>query len=302
MVVLCRSREPMTRRSFPLTLRIAHSPDADDRFMFWPIKENLITIPSQIHFSFIEADTQTLNSLASSPFGPDICAISAIHYKKVFNHYQPLLMGTSLGEGYGPIVVCKYLRQLHKNKKNRGILLSPGEETTAHEVLKYLGYEFDSVEVVPITPMEQMFEVMDKYHKLGHEVAALLIHEGRLSYNQYGAHNILDIGALWKEKTGASLPLGINVIRRQLAPDIKHELSALFDQSFAFAKAHKETFIQLCHKNYSPYYSPLPPHLLGAYLDLYANDKTRCLPEEDKEAFRALVTYDGGPHIPLDWV
>jgi len=294
----------MEKNNILNTLKIAHSPDADDRFMFWPIKEKLINLPENLNFSFFEADTQTLNSLAMADNRPDICAISAIHYKNVYPQYQPLLMGTSLGDGYGPILVSKKIRTLSTREKNPGVLITPGLETTAHSIVKFLGYDFENVKVVSITPMEKIFETLDKYHANGHEVVALLIHEGRLSYSQYKTHSILDIGSEWKAKTGGSLPLGINVIRRDLPFAFKEKIAQLLQESFDYATLNREFYISLCGKNTSPYYSTLSPQMLNTYLDLYANHKTRHLPIEDQEAFKALLNYQSSSEnkIPLDWI
>ena len=267
-------------------VRVAHSPDADDRFMFWPLREGLVGHPS-FSFVFSEADTQTLNQLSETQ-QPEICAISAMHYGRVAQTYQPLRMGCSVGNNYGPVVVVKSGRaeDLSSGKLN---LLTPGPKTTAHAILHLLGHTFAQFETVPIVPIERVFEKLDACEAAGVATAALLIHEGRLIFQNYGCRKVLDIGEAWKQKTGGSLPLGMNVVARHLPEPTRAALSALCIQSCTYAQDHLEDYVALAAKEGSPYYSPLSASELRAYLALYANETTRDVSSADQQSFETLM-------------
>lgn len=314
----------------PQRLSIAHSPDADDRFMFWPLKSGLLADPT-FSFSFVEADTQSLNRLASAG-DYDIIAVSAAHYPKIAEHYQPLRMGASVGAGYGPVLVTldPALINHHQNSNgnqgdqspsgtlapltpadtSRMLLLSPGHQTTAHNALHALGYRFAAVEVVPITPMELVFERLRAHRQSAmskdSDVAALLIHEGRLVYESFGARLLLDLGRAWHERWSTNLPLGINVIRRSLPQDTKLRLSALLRESCALAQKHRHDFAKLAASQGS-----LSAGDIEHYLDLYANDTTADISTGDRQAFDHLLqtmashgdtTQHTSTSITADWI
>lgn len=267
-------------------IRVAHSPDADDRFMFWPLRAGLVSHPN-FSFTFSEADTQSLNQW-SETIQPDICAISAMHYGRVAHNYQPMRMGCSVGNNYGPIVVVRNSRT--EALQSRAFkLLTPGPQTTAHAILLMLGYEFTSQETVPIVPIERVFERLHASEAQGCPTAALLIHEGRLIFQKFQCRKVLDIGEAWKLKTGGSLPLGMNVISRKLSIDMRLQLSKLCIGSCHYAQNHLEEYLKLAAKTDSPYFSPLSALNLRKYLDLYANETTKDVNKEDKLSFETLL-------------
>ena len=269
-------------------VRVAHSPDADDRFMFWPIRAGLVKTGS-FQFQFREADTQTLNKLALED-RPEICAISAIHYGRVFEHYQPLLMGASVGDNYGPVVVSNQPEIETFNAENHPFaLLSPGPQTTAHTVLTLLGHSFKDVEFVPISPLERVFNRLKELKIQNTPAVALLIHEGRLTFKQFGCHKLLDIGEQWFQRTGGSLPLGLNVISRQMSDNLRTELSEILIASCDYALKNKSTYLDLAKTQSSPWYSPLTTTELDSYLSLYANETTRSISDADKKSFLLLM-------------
>ena len=282
-------------------IRIAHSPDADDRFMFWPLREGLIE-NTNYTFSFQEANTAELNSICKQG-DVEICAISAAYYAKAHEKWQPLLMGSSVGDGYGPVVVTKKGSgvKLSLGAMNSIKLLSPGLSTTAHTVLtKGLGYQFKSVEEVSISPMERVFQVLDTQTE---PCAALLIHEGRLLFENFGCERLLDLGVDWEQKTGTSLPLGINVISRKLEQSEREELSQLLQDSFQYAAKHRDEFVEIAQKKDSPYFTDLNPSELKDYLDLYANQTTGSMSEKDKKAMDLLINGSQVENrISIDWI
>ncbi len=270
-------------------IRIAHSPDADDRFMFWPLRAGLLSSPA-FRFEFQEADTQKLNVLAETE-EPEICAISAIHYGRVSEKYQPLEMGCSVGDGYGPVVVAPTgeAARSQAGSTNKNILLTPGEKTTAHAALQILGHLYKKYEVVSIAPMEGVFQRMFALEAEEHRTHALVIHEGRLLYDSFGCELVLDLGKAWHDAFSASLPLGMNVISRSLSSEDRKILGALLKESCAFARKNKETFIALSQEKDSLYYTPLSRQDLSHYLDLYANETTECISQNDRNSFLILI-------------
>lgn len=286
-------------------LTLAHSPDADDRFMFWPLREGLVK--SRYHFEFIERDTQGLNELCSSKV-PDICAISSAHYGNVWRDYQPLRMGCSVGEGYGPVLVKPRSSAFWplRNGKQKGVLLSPGLQTTAQTVLDGLGLRFETIEVVPIAPMRLVFERLAMLHSAGVNTCALLIHEGRLLYQNFDCELVMDIGEEWDKETRLPLPLGMNVISRSLPLDDRQQLSKIFRESCAYAMEHIDTFVGLSGERGSPYFSPLSATELRHYLSLYANGNTLDASSEVRAGFEHIfkrhpkMASDGMPSF--DWI
>lgn len=281
-----------------LHIHVAHSPDPDDRLMFWPLAAGLV--PSQIEnrhylFSFEEADTQALNKIASQS-SADVCAVSAIHALRILKSYQPLRMGASVGDAYGPVVVAlkdglgeKLFRSSPEESRKGLHLLTPGESTTAHTVAQILGVPFASCEAVSIVPLTRVFEHLKACEARGQATVALLIHEGRLTYPDHGCVKLMDLGEAWTSKTQASLPLGLNVISRMLSVQTRQDVSDLFIESCKYAIAHREEFVQLAKIPGHSYYTALSSNQLRHYLDLYANETTVSILERDRLGFEELL-------------
>jgi 1,4-dihydroxy-6-naphthoate synthase len=324
------------------TIRIAHSPDADDRFMFWPLRAGLVSDPEdQFAFRWSEADTQGLNRLAASEnpaVRPEVCAISVFHYASVHLEYQPLRMGCSVGDDYGPVIVARrgtfpglsgaLLEQVGRDTPDalrvvehgripgqapteirETLLLTPGAQTTAHNVTRLLGYGLYAWEAVPIVPIEGVFERLEALESEGRPALALLIHEGRLLFERYGCERVLDIGKAWHARTNGSLPLGMNVVRRDLPLPVRERLSALFIASCRYALAHREEFLDEAARPGSPYHTPLSRTELSAYLGLYANETTASVLPSDARAFERLFAeahaagfLESDTAVPCDWI
>lgn len=302
-----------------LHIHVAHSPDPDDRLMFWPLCAGLV--PSRVGnrhylFSFEEADTQALNKIASEGRA-DVCAVSAIHALRLIKSHQPLKMGASVGDAYGPVVVAiknGLGEQLYKSSpeqcRERLHLLTPGESTTAHSVARLLGLPFASAEAVPIVPLTRVFEHLQKCEEQGKPSIALLIHEGRLTYPQHNCIKLMDLGEEWTNKTQASLPLGLNVISRGLPKHVREDVSALFIESCRYAVAHREEYVKLAKLPGHTYFTALSSDQLRHYLDLYANDTTVSILEKDQRGFEELFrraaaagllnTLDA--ELTIDWI
>ena len=247
-----------------MKIRIAHSPDSDDAFMFYALAHSKIDAEG-LSFSFSKHDTETLNALADTD-DVDVLAVSCARYATIADRWLLLPHGASVGRGYGPVVVAKSPRTLASLEGKRiGV---PGLRTTATMVLRILLDRFEAV-TIPITPYERVWNALRK-----DEVdAALVIHEGRLSFEREGFACVCDIGEAWK----LPLPLGVNVIRRALGPESIEKVSRVCKRSIAWALDHRAEMLVAMRGT-----TPLDDAGLDRYLAMYAN-------EEDTREMRSDV-------------
>jgi 1,4-dihydroxy-6-naphthoate synthase len=254
-----------------MKIRLAFSPDSDDIFMFWALLAGKID-PEGLSFAAERADTESLNARAGSSEGGaaglDVVAVSVARYPAIAADYLLLRHGMSVGRGYGPVLVAPRARELASLRGARiGV---PGLRTTAYLVLRLLLPEFEPA-VVPISPYARTFEALRS-----REVdAALLIHEGRLTYEREGFARVCDLGAAWANETGGlPLPLGGNAIRRGLGPTLVTQVSRLCRASIAWALAHRvEVMTELLARESRSDLS-LDRAFLDRYLAMYANADT----------------------------
>ncbi len=213
-----------------ITLRLGHSPDADDAFMFYPIAQGRV---SSDEFKFIDVieDIESLNKRALKR-ELEITALSAHAYLYVQDGYRILSCGASMGKGYGPIVVGKENLKDLRGKKV-GV---PGKLTTAFLLLRLYADEFEPVEI----PFDKIMDAVRE----GEVEAGLLIHEGQLIYRDFGLKKILDLGECWSKDTTLPLPLGINVVRRDLEEGVQREISRVLKESIRYALSHKDEALE----------------------------------------------------------
>ena len=210
---------------------IAHSPDADDAFMFYAIAENIIR-SKNFELQSVLKDIQTLNN-ESRQFKNDVQAISFFAYPEVEKNYQLLSCGGSVGYGYGPLLVSK--QKISFNDLKNKTIAVPGEKTTAFLLLKLLIKDFK----YDIVPFDQILNcVLSGKHSIG-----LIIHEGQLSYESLSLNKIIDLGEWWLGKTNLPVPLGGNVIKRSFDKEEKKEINLLIKNSIAYALENKEKVI-----------------------------------------------------------
>lgn len=244
-------------------ISIAHSPDADDAFMFYALANKMIEI-KDLKIEHILKDIQTLNS-ESNTSKYDVQAISFFAYPEVENEYQLLSCGGSLGYGYGPLLVSKKKVNYNdlKTTKNKTIAV-PGQKTTAYLLLKLLLKEFNSITV----PFDQVLKTVIE----GTCDFGLVIHEGQLSYQKHGLHKVLDFGQWWLGKTNLPVPLGGNIIKRSFKEKDKKEINLLIRKSIAHALANKEKIIPLVSK----YARELAGNnaLVSKFVSMYVNEFT----------------------------
>jgi|CZKU01.1.fsa_nt_gi 1,4-dihydroxy-6-naphthoate synthase len=277
-----------------MRIRLAFSPDSDDIFMFWALLSGKIDCEGLV-FEAERADTETLNARAAAG-ELDVIAVSIARYAAIARDYLLLRHGMSVGRGYGPVVVAPGARELASLEGARiGV---PGLRTTAYLVLRLLLPRFEPV-VVPISPYARAFSAV----RAGEVEAALLIHEGRLTYEREGFARVCDIGEEWARLTGGlPLPLGGNAIRRGLGPELVAKVSRLCEASIAWALAHRAETIDALLATESRSDLALDRAMLDRYLAMYANTDTLSppsdVPRAIEEMFRRANAIGLLPEIP----
>lgn len=265
----------------PVPVRLAFSPDSDDIFMFWALLHG--RVPSGGYaFEHVRADTETLNRRASDG-DVDVIALSIARYPAVADQWLLLPHGGSVGRGYGPVVVAPEARPLASFAGRR--IAIPGAGTTAFLVLRLLLRDMQAV-TVPIQPYARVFEAL----RSGEVDAALLIHEGRLTYEREGFAKVVDLGEAWAELTGGlPLPLGGNAIRRGLGDEHVARVSPLLRESIRWGLAHRDELMDRLLAEESREDVGLTRAMLDRYLAMYANEDTLGYPPDARRAVEELV-------------
>ncbi|OGP13190.1 MAG: ABC transporter substrate-binding protein [Deltaproteobacteria bacterium RIFCSPLOWO2_02_FULL_50_16] len=257
-------------------IRIAHSPDSDDAFMFYGLAEGKMD-PEGFEFEHILSDIQTLNQKAMEGIY-EVTAISIHAYPYVCDKYILLNSGASMGEGYGPMIVARDT-MTHRDFLKRTIAV-PGELTTAFLALKIFAPEVKT-QVVPFD------EIMPGV-KEGQYEAGLIIHEGQLTYGQEGLKLFVDLGQWWQEKTGLPLPLGGNVIRRDLGGVTHRRLDNLLKRSVQYSLEHKKEGVAYSMK----YAGGMSEVLTDKFVGMYVNHWTVDYGDRGREAV-ARILHEG---------
>lgn len=212
------------------TMRLGHSPDADDAFMFYGVAKDKVT-SDRIEFVHVIEDIQSLNKRALNK-ELEMTAISAHGYLKVQDDYRILASGASMGEGYGPIVVA---RERFDSLAGRKIGV-PGMLTSAYLLLCIYADGFIPVEM----PFDEIMPAVAN----GEIETGLLIHEGQLTYKESGLELLFDIGELWAKETPLPMPLGLNVVRRDIAEDLQREILRVHKGSIEYGLNHKDEALE----------------------------------------------------------
>lgn len=263
-----------------MQIRVRCSPDADDLFMMRALLEGRIDT-GDYTFVIDTAPTDALNRLASGEDSPEVCAISIAHLPAIHEDYQLLPHGGSMGEGYGPVVVAREPMAPGDLVGRRvGI---PGTTTSAWATLQLVVRDLDPV-VVPIVPYRGIFDALER----GEIDAGLIIHEGRLTYEELGFVKVVDLGEWWAEHTdGLPLPLGGNAIARRLGAEHIERISGLLRASIAHALAEKDDAVDWLLQGDT---ALTTKDLLSRYLDMYANARTLEYGPEGREAIDRFFT------------
>jgi len=296
----------------PIELTLAHSPDADDMVMFWPLTgmrgPDGQPVPTELgtpaidcgRFIFrpIPDDVQRLNRRAIEHGDLDITAISAHAYARVQDQYAITGAGGSFGEGYGPrVVVSKNTPAVSLSEivqRPGAEVLVPGLDTTAYlSLCVILGTK--------VSAREMLFSEIPGAVARGEAHAGVLIHEAQLSFDRLGLRPIADLGVQWHERFASALPLGLNVVRRDLdaryGPGTLGEVSSLLSSSIAHAIEHREQSKALLRLHASNRPEWLDDALVDRYLDMYVSDLTRDMGQIGTTALATL--FDAGHRLGL---
>ncbi len=260
--------------SAALLIRLGHSPDPDDAFMFWGLASGRVD-PRGFEFEHVLRDIQTLNEWALEG-RLEVTAISLHAYPRVQDRYVILPHGASMGSGYGPVVVAR--EPLSVDELRETEIAVPGRMTTAFLALRlFLGSDFRYREV----PFD---EILDEV-KAGRSGAGLLIHEGQLTFAQHGLRRVVDLGEWWLLETGLPLPLGINVARRDLGDSVLHDVSEVLAESIEAGLASRPQALRYAMK----FGRGLDPALTDRFVGMYVNRLTRDYGDEGRQAVEELL-------------
>jgi 1,4-dihydroxy-6-naphthoate synthase len=261
------------------TIRLGHSPDSDDAFMFWGLASG--TVASNYRFEHILRDIQTLNEWAMEG-RLESTAVSVHAFAHVADKYALLRHGGSFGDDYGPMLVAQ--SDLSDEELRDTIIAVPGRLTSAYLALNlYFADRFGeggrpNFEVVPFD--EIMPAVASGRYRCG-----LIIHEGQLTYAAEGMKLIADMGVWWKGKTGLPLPLGVNVVRKDLGEEAVREVSRCMRESIDAGLSHREEALQ-----YALQFARGMDHATSdTFVGMYVNDRTRDMGEEGVASIRLFL-------------
>ena len=264
----------MTTATKQRIISLAHSPDSDDAFMFYALATNKLDT-GPFEFDHVLQDIQTLNEEARKGTY-DVTAISFHAYAYVADKYALLPHGASIGDNYGPIVVAN--EEIDPSNLSDLTIAVPGTLTSAFLALSIYNPDFK----YKVVPFDQIIdEVTERRCDAG-----LLIHEGQLFYHNLGLHKVLDLGEWWHQHTdGLPLPMGGNVIRRELGSETISEVSALLKESIQYSLDHREDALQYAMQ----FARDMDPALADRFVAMWVNDLTLDYGERGREAVRRLL-------------
>ena len=253
--------------SKPLEIAIAHSPDSDDAFMFYAMATKKIR-SSMFTTRHILADIETLNQKAKEGVY-DLTAISYHAYPYVMDKYILMAAGSSIGDGYGPMVVST--RPMEPSEIKGKKIAIPGTMTTAYLALKIFEPDFTPI----IVPFDKILDVVSA----GSADAGLIIHEAQLTYNKVGFHRVLDLGRDWKDKHDLPLPLGANVLLRSLPEDVKSECCRMMKESIQYALDNHAEALEYAMQFARDMEPRLADQFIGMYVNHYTVDAGEVIPK-----------------------
>ena len=255
------------------TITVAHSPDSDDAFMFYGLATHKLDTGS-LSFTHVLKDIQTLNEEAFRGTY-DVTAVSFHAYAYIADKYLLLPHGASIGDNYGPILVSREPAKAAEISQLK--IAVPGTLTSAFLALRIFNTDF-KYEVVPFD------KIIDAVTS-GQCDAGLLIHEGQLFYESIGLHKVLDLGEWWHERTGLPLPMGGNVIRRELGPEIIRQVSHCLSESIRYSLANREDALAYAMQ----FARDMDTDLADRFVGMWVNDLTLDYTDRGREAVQRLL-------------
>jgi 1,4-dihydroxy-6-naphthoate synthase len=255
-------------------ITVGHSPDPDDAFMFYGLAHDKLDT-GDLRFRHELQDIETLNRRALRG-ELEVTAVSIHAYAHLLDRYALLPSGCSMGDRYGPMVVARRPMPIAKLASAR--IAVPGTLTTAFLTLRLLLPQGFTYEVVPFDKI--LNAVAEEHFDAG-----LIIHEGQLTFQNQGLHLIVDLGVWWQERTGLPLPLGGNVVRRDLGPATIKDISRLLKESIRYSLAHRDDAL-----NYALQYArDMDRKLADQFVGMYVNDWTLDYGPRGREAVRRVL-------------
>jgi 1,4-dihydroxy-6-naphthoate synthase len=272
-------------------ISVAHSPDSDDAFMFYGLATNKVRVPG-LKFNHTLCDIETLNQKAKEGFY-DVTAISFHAYPYLQDKYALLASGGSVGEGYGPMIVSSRPMTMDEAKTKR--IAIPGTLTTAYLTLMLCAPDIDT----EVVPFDQIIPAIQR----GEFEAGLIIHEGQLTYSRDGLHKVIDLGVWWRDLTGLPLPLGGNVVKRDLGRELMSSIGQALKDSIRYGLEHREEALDYAMQ----FARDLDSAMANRFVGMYVNERTVDYGNDGRAAIEKLLTlgYDRGiirSKPVMDWV
>jgi 1,4-dihydroxy-6-naphthoate synthase len=254
-------------------IRVGHSPDPDDAFMFYGLASGKVKLEN-IKIEHMLEDIQSLNERAMQA-DLEVTAISAHAYPYVADHYWIMATGASMGEGYGPVIVSKKYRSLAELRGKR--VATPGKLTTATLLFRIYAAGIENIDI----PFDQIMGRVSS----GEFDAGLLIHEGQITYDQEGFHKVLDFGELWEKETGGlPLPLGLDMVRKDLGENLARKLSAGLKESIHYGYTHQDEAIPYALQ----WGRGIDAQLGEKFVKMYVSDLTVDMGQKGRDALTRL--------------
>jgi len=260
----------------PTTIRVAHSPDSDDAFMFYALADGKIET-GDLRYEHELSDIESLNQRARRK-ELDVSAVSIHAYAYIAQDYALLASGSSMGDGYGPRLVSKQAKPADPRAASKGKRIAvPGLLTTAYLALRLYQPDFEAV----VMPFDQIESAVQR----GDADLGLLIHEGQLTYADDGFSLWADMGEWWLEETGLPLPLGGNVVRRDLGPTVTAQVARDLRASIVYALEHRRPALDHARQ----YNRGISDERTDTFVGMYVNDWTVDYGERGRKAVQLLL-------------
>lgn len=255
-----------------MTMRIGHSPDPDDAFMFYALTHKKVDAPG-LAIEYVLEEIESLNRRAFTG-ELEVTAISAAMYLLVADHYRILDPGAAMGLGYGPILVAR--EPIPFNEIEERVIAIPGRHTTASLLLRLYCGDPPTIEV----PFDKIPSVVVE----GQADVGLLIHEGQITYQAMGLVKVMDLGQKWREESDLPIPLGINIVRRDVEESVARAISGALRESILYAQSHVDEAL-----GYAMQFSRgMDRETCRRFVSMYVNDYTVTLGETGRRALEQL--------------
>ncbi len=272
-------------------IRVGHSPDPDDAFMFYAIAHDKIKTDG-ITFSHVIEDIESLNRRAFKG-ELEVTAVSAFSFFRIADKYALMSCGASIGDNYGPLLVAT--KSMYPKELEGKTIAVPGLNTTAYLLLKLFLPKFKEV----VVPFDQ---ILDKV-KAGEVAAGLVIHEGQLTYKNTGFHKIVDLGEWYYEMTKLPIPLGVDVIRKNLGKDVIRKTTKILKNSIEYGLKNRPEALKYAMK----FGRGIETDTADEFVGMYVNDYTVDMGKKGKEGLMTLrqAAIEAGlikDPAPIEWV